>query len=284
MNNFFEYFNRQTDSLIVLNNSSVKADEKLMARGSFYGYDNVAGTDTFFEISIPVLRENVVSKASHSFNRIRQLVVSLASLHEVDLTTNLETLLSTFYKTKRILLLESVSYFASIFKFYCKKHGIELYTSEFMGEDKKPGEVINGTLHVDIQDTHFQDNFFDLILHTEVFEHVPNAIKGEKEIVRILKRNGAAIFTVPFEHDRTTDNVFAEVKNNSIKYFQEPIYHDDPMSNDGKCLVFRTFSLPDMSRRFRNIGCSFYCEYFHSEYLGILGNNAFTFVTRKNNA
>lgn len=280
----FEYFYTYGlgQQMVQLDNSCVSYDEKLMSLGHFYGFDNIKGIDTFFEITTPVLRETVISTSSKCINRLRQLVVSIASLHGVSLITDLETLLSTFYIGKRILLLEDISFFASVLKHHCKKHGIELYTSEFLGEGKNSGEVINGTLHVDIQKTHFEDNFFDLILHTEVFEHVPDAIGAEKEVVRILKGKGAAIFTVPFEHNRETDNVYAQVSSKGINYLQEPVYHEDPVSPDGKCLVFRTFSMPEMLKRYTNLGCAFTCEYFHSRYLGILGNNAFTFIAKKN--
>lgn len=276
----FEYYYRYADQMIRLDNSCVIKDEKLMGLGNFFGFDNICGQDSFFEIRSPFLRETAVSTSSRCINRLRQLVVSMASLHGISLVANLETILSTFYTGKRILLLEDISFFASLFKHLCSRHGIELYTSEFY-EGKKSGDIVNGTLNIDIQKTHFPENFFDLILHTEVFEHVPDAPLAEKEVVRILKKSGALIFTVPFEHDRETDNIYAQLSTDGITYLQEPIYHEDPVSPDGKCLVFRTFSLSDMEKRFKENGCTFYCEYFHSSYLGIIGNNAFTFTAKK---
>lgn len=278
---YFEYFYQFRDKNVELDNRCVKADEQLMALGHFFGYDNLVNSTTFFEINSPFLRETVESKASKCSNRIRQIIVSLASFHNAPLASSLEFILATFYSNKRILLLEDTSFFASILKFLCQKHQIELVTSEFLGTSYQSGEIINEILNVDIQKTHFQTNYFDLIIHTDVFEHVPNAITAEKEIVRILNKNGAIIFTAPFEHDRDTDNIYAELLNDKIKYYQEPIYHEDPISEDGKCLVFRTFSFKDMKKRYNQLGCKFTCEYFHSRYLGILGNNAFTFIVTK---
>ncbi len=278
---YFEYFYQFRETNVELDNRCVKADERLMAQGHFYGYDNIVDRSTFFEINNPFLRETVESNVSKCHNRIRQIIVSLASFHNAPLESSLEFLLKTFYLNKRILLLEDTSFFASIFKFLCQKYQIELVTSEFLGTKYKSGQVINEILNVDIQNTHFQNNFFDLILHTDVFEHVPDAVIAEKEIVRILNKNGAIIFTAPFEYDRDTDNLYAEYINNKIKYYQEPIYHEDPISEDGKCLVFRTFSFKDMKKRYNLLGCRFTCEYFHSKYLGILGNNAFTFLVTK---
>src|SRR6476469_7555036 len=141
---YFEYYYRYADQMVSLDYSCVKKDEKLMALGNFFGFDNIIGQDAFFEIQSPVLRETAKSVSSRCINRLRQLVASIASLHGVGLTTSLETLLSTFYIGKRILLLEDVSFCASVFKHYCSRYNIELYTSEFH-EGKKSGELINGT-------------------------------------------------------------------------------------------------------------------------------------------
>ena len=277
----FEFFYKITRDNIDFDNSSVIDDENLMRWGHFFGFDNISGSNGFFEIKSPYLRESVISTTSKCINRLRQLVVSTASINGAPLTSSLEFLLEKYYKNKRIFLLEDVSLFASIFKFFCRKHHIELVTSEFLGEGKDSGEIVNGVMHIDIQSTHFDSNYFDLILHTEVFEHVPDAPRGETEIVRLLKKNGKAVFTAPFEFNGAVDNVYARVDKNEIVYLKEPIYHDDPVAADGKCLVFRTFSFPGMKGRFNKLDCDFYSQYFHSSYLGIIGNNAITFIVNK---
>jgi len=45
----------------------------------------------------------------------------------------------------------------------------------------------------------YKNNSFDVVLCTEVLEHVPNWKKAVKEIKRVLKKNGRAIITVPLE-------------------------------------------------------------------------------------
>ena len=52
----------------------------------------------------------------------------------------------------------------------------------------------------DVQHLTFDDAEFDICTSTEVFEHVPDDIKGFKEIYRVLKDDGVFIFTVPI-HD-----------------------------------------------------------------------------------
>ena len=49
----------------------------------------------------------------------------------------------------------------------------------------------------DLKETHYPDNFFDVITMNQVFEHVSNPTETLQEIHRILKKNGTLIFAVP---------------------------------------------------------------------------------------
>lgn len=56
----------------------------------------------------------------------------------------------------------------------------------------------------DMTNLKFQDESWDLVIHSETLEHVPDPQIGLKECRRILKTNGACIFTVPIIVDRMT--------------------------------------------------------------------------------
>ncbi len=43
----------------------------------------------------------------------------------------------------------------------------------------------------------FRDNFFDKVVMSEVAEHLPNDIKGLKEVSRVMKKGGTLCLTVP---------------------------------------------------------------------------------------
>lgn len=43
----------------------------------------------------------------------------------------------------------------------------------------------------------FKDNFFNKVVMSEVAEHLPNDVKGMKEIYRVLKKGGVLCLTVP---------------------------------------------------------------------------------------
>ncbi|ANN79916.1 class I SAM-dependent methyltransferase [Bordetella flabilis] len=50
---------------------------------------------------------------------------------------------------------------------------------------------------VDIQDLPFSEEAFDIVLHSDTLEHVPNPIAGLAECRRVLAPGGRCIFTVP---------------------------------------------------------------------------------------
>jgi len=264
-----------------LDNSEVTDDELLMRLGHFWGFDNLVGQQSFFEIHSNNLRESVHSVVSRCSNRIRQLVLALALHHRMSPLTPLEKILDTNYRGKRILLLEHNSAFASVFIYYCRKLEIDLVCSEYLGHQYQSGDMVDSVLHLDILSSHFPDESFDLVVHTDVFEHVPDAPTGEKEVMRILKKGGCNLFTVPFDFERLKDDIYAEQKGEQILYRKEPVYHDDPVSPDGRCLVFRIFSFEELKERFIHMGHRFNFYYFHSRQLGIIGNNACVFTVEK---
>jgi SAM-dependent methyltransferase len=277
----FEYQITKEKDQLELDNICVKNDKNIIRNKKLFGYDNIIGENTLFEVSSENLRENVISNKSKTINRFRQIVSTIANINNMDRTRSLEEILCSRYKNKKILLLENNSYFASILIFLCNKNGIDLVTSEYFGGNYKSGEICNGVLNVDIQNTHFPESYFDLIIHSDVLEHVPDAILAEKEQARILAPNGHIVFTVPFNISESSDIIYAKIFSGNIQYLKSPIYHEDPISLDGKCLVFRIFSFADMYRRYNKLNCKFHCDYTHSNYLGIIGINAFVFVVKK---
>jgi SAM-dependent methyltransferase len=68
----------------------------------------------------------------------------------------------------------------------------------------------------------FDDNYFDAVFSSEVFEHIFNPDEILKEISRVLKSNAKGLFTIPFvwnEHEVPND--YARYTSFGIKYLFE---------------------------------------------------------------
>ena len=107
--------------------------------------------------------------------------------------------------------------------------------AEFLGPDLNSGMVKtmeNGReiMHVDLEKTHFPDNYFDVIMTSEVFEHVARPYKAFQEIYRILKPGGIHVMTVPHHTIAYNDVVYAEMRPNQTDpvLLLEPVYHGEP--------------------------------------------------------
>lgn len=70
-------------------------------------------------------------------------------------------------------------------------------------DDAPSGAVLDpaGTINVDLQEMPFPDASFDVILSTEVMEHVRFPERAHREIARCLAPGGHYVFTVPYDDD-----------------------------------------------------------------------------------
>ncbi len=79
----------------------------------------------------------------------------------------------------------------------------------------------------DITKLTFSDASFDLVISSEVLEHVPCLDKAFHETARVLRPGGVHLFTVP---PRQKTRRRAEVVNGQVRHIHPPEYHTDPMN------------------------------------------------------
>jgi len=83
---------------------------------------------------------------------------------------------------------------------------------------KLPGHVFGAYPDLDMQAMHFEGGTFDLVVHSDTLEHVPDPIRALRECARVLTPEGALCFTVPVLPGRlSVDRVDLP-----------PLYHGDP--------------------------------------------------------
>jgi len=153
-------------------------------------------------------------------------------------------------------------------------------SSEYFGPDKISGELVNGIMHQDLMGLSFPSESIDLVLSSDVFEHMPAPYKAHHEVFRVLKPGGRHIFTVPFyqteflDEDRTILNDQGEPV-----FVKDAWYHADPVRPEG-ALVFKIFSL-EMLVKLRQIGFRTNLYRLFKPSRGILGSNAVVFEAIK---
>ena len=277
---FCEDYNPHQESLF-----DVELDDIIstfaLEKKELLGWCNVGALKTRFSISQSNLREDVVAELTNSINRQRQLICTLSvGLFQHPYASLPQT---TAFINENDLKLYTAEANSSLFKHLKENIRPDLFFySEFFGPEHHSGEIINGIQHQDLQNTSFEDAFFDIVLTAEVFEHIPDALRAEREVIRILKKGGIYCFTVPFAPLSPEDIVLADLdEQGQIRYYQAPQYHGDPVRPEQGILVYRIFSYNGMKSRFEKLDCKFSTYLFWSKTLGILGKNCFTHLVRR---
>lgn len=134
---------------------------------------------------------------------------------------------------------------------YLKQYCGTLRLSEYF-DDVPPGTEKQGVRCEDIQQLTWPDESFDVCTSTEVFEHVPDDMKGFAEVRRVLRPNGIVIFTVPLSGDLHTVTR-ATLHDGAVEHLMPPEFHGDRIRGAGKVLAFRTYGR-DILDRLRSAG------------------------------
>jgi SAM-dependent methyltransferase len=152
--------------------------------------------------------------------------------------------------------------------------------SEYLGPGHRPGDVVGDTTHQDLMALSYPDTSIDLVLSSDVFEHVPEPYRAHAEVHRVLRPGGHHVFTVPFHQHAHLDDVRARLGDDGeVEHLADAIYHDDPVRPEG-VLVFTIFGL-EMLVRLAELGfdTSMYCLW--DPWHGIVGHNALVFDARR---
>lgn len=126
------------------------------------------------------------------------------------------------------------------------------FTGSEYFEDVPRGSQRAGIRCEDVQRLTFADASFDLVTHTEVFEHVADDAAGFAELHRVLAPGGCSVFTVPLDRTASTRER-ARLRDGSVEHVLPPAYHGDRWRGDGKVLVFRDYGA-DIVDRLRAAG------------------------------
>ncbi|HVF65744.1 MAG TPA: glycosyltransferase [Casimicrobiaceae bacterium] len=113
--------------------------------------------------------------------------------------------------------------------------------------DRPPGATLGeGVVNQDLEALTFADETFDIVMTSDVMEHVRLDDRAHREIARVLKRGGVYLFTVPHVRDRHESRILVDVVDQddpaSDVHLGEPEYHGDPNDAQGRgALVYRIY-------------------------------------------
>jgi len=236
----------------------------------------VCGSLSLIRITNNNFRENCYCIRCSSFNRQRQIAFVLCNAIANKKVKSLRDLSSinhlSIYNTETGGSLHQ--YLKQINGYVC---------SEYFGEQYKGGDYIEGRMHQDLMSLSFNDNQFDFIISTDVFEHIADPYIAHQEVHRVLKPGGRHIFTVPFYQTEILDEKRASMnERGELIHHKEPIYHIDPIRPEG-VLVFNIFSIEMLSKLAR-IGFRTNMHHMYRPLNGILGPNGLVFEAIKQTA
>jgi len=141
-------------------------------------------------------------------------------------------------------------------------------------------ELPSGLVRIeDVTRLTFPESHFEAVLSFDVLEHVPDYTQALREFFRVLVPGGQALISVPFTFlDQTVTRAELDPQGN-IRHLVEPLYHGDPLSEDG-VLCYYEFGL-EFLEELRHAGFQeAYLLCFTSRNLGYYGAHVM-FVGRK---
>jgi SAM-dependent methyltransferase len=100
-------------------------------------------------------------------------------------------------------------------------------------------ELAPGYFNIDLERIDFAGESFDVLLTSDVMEHVRDCEAAHREIHRVLKPGGAYIFNVPYEETSERHIVLVDTSTGKDIYLVPPQLHGDPLT--GGILAYRVF-------------------------------------------
>jgi len=136
---------------------------------------------------------------------------------------------------------------------WLRRHAGQVTCSEYF-DGVGAGETLNGVQCQDVQLLTYAAASFDACTSTEVFEHVPDDLRGFAELYRVLRPGGRLVFSVPMSpRAATVERAFW--KDGVIHHLLPPEYHGDHIRGQGRVLAYRNYGL-DILDRVRAAGFS----------------------------
>ena len=194
---------------------------------------------TLREHRIGVLREALRCRGCYSKMRDRTLAaVVLDTVAEAygSSARTIDELANQWPEGLRVLDTDAYGHLADRLRLQ-SEYVASLFDPELENGDSTP----DGTINVDLERMPFPDGSFDLILTSEVMEHVRHADIAHREIARCLSPGGSYVFTVPY--DDSLAHTWPLIDSETDEFLVHPphIHGDDARLRSGGIKSYRVF-------------------------------------------
>ncbi len=124
--------------------------------------------------------------------------------------------------------------------------GWDVAPSDYVAEGAASGTIVSlpagrHLRHEDITASSYPDGKFQIVVHNDVLEHVPDFRAALADNYRILEPDGILVFTTPFFIEQDESKVLARAGTNGCveQLVEPPEYHGDPVR--GQILTYYRF-------------------------------------------
>jgi SAM-dependent methyltransferase len=111
---------------------------------------------------------------------------------------------------------------------------------DYYGTEFDPGKIAAGTHpreYADFQKLHYDQDTFDFVVASDVFEHIRRDADAMREVERVLKPGGYLILTVPYDHERSQTLRRVDTSGPIDVHLLPPQYH----GGGGHTLAYREY-------------------------------------------
>ncbi|CAA6805118.1 MAG: Unknown protein [uncultured Thiotrichaceae bacterium] len=155
--------------------------------------------------------------------------------------------------------------------------GFPHYQNSFYWDDIGLGESKDGIVCQSLEALTFADDSFDLIISSDILEHVRKPWQGFAEIYRVLQKGGMHIFSIPVQEPMPAlSKARVDTSGDDDVYVEEPHYHGNGIG--GRSLVYTDFG-KDIVVNLEKMGYHVTLHKMANDYPEV--QRLITFVTQK---
>jgi SAM-dependent methyltransferase len=101
-----------------------------------------------------------------------------------------------------------------------------------------PGTVVKGHRCEDLERPTFDDGSFDIVVSSDVLEHIVDVDAAHGQIARVLAEDGVHVWTVPQHRELELSRPRVRRLPSGLEHLEPAEYHGDPVSREGALVTF----------------------------------------------